>query len=368
MKTKIGIKRAQRLAATAFVCTLALGSLAACSSDSADADGKTEEGLVQLSGVNGDPSNGPSGAPMGSIQIAEGWDTESGYSLEWDVAQSATAGLQLLAAGSVDIAQGATPNGYAATHLDDSLRIVAFLNGPNYLITVPEDSGIKSAEDLKGKTLGVMTLGSSSHLMAQGAVKAAGLNADDVSYLPVSLGAPMGEALNSGKIDALVGWEGMWQSISALADTPLERLDTRLSNVYGQMLLVTSEDAIENKRDALVAYLQNFYKSCQLAFDDPTRAVEDHWTVFENVSPPEAEFDEQLKNNAEWNKDFYGTCVLPSPETGEIGALSDAEILETYTFFRENGIIEDDVDPKEVVDLSLVREALDGVDITDYDN
>jgi NitT/TauT family transport system substrate-binding protein len=356
--------RLRRGAAVALLATSAL-ILSACGGSSSGTDSGSAE-LSVLKGVNGDPTNGPSGAPMGSIQIAEGWDEAEGYELDWDVAQSATAGLQLLANGSVQLAQGSTPNGYAAAHLDDRLRVIGFLNGPNYLVTVPEDSDITSAADLEGKTVGVMTLGSSSHLMVQGAVKAAGLDPESVKYLPVAIGAPMAQALNSGKIDALVGWEGMWQSISALTEVPLKRLDTELSNLYGQMLMMTTTDVLEERRDDVVAYMRNFYKSCALAAADPVRAVEDHWEVFPNIQPPADQKEEMLTNLAEWNKDFYSTCVLPSPETGAVGTLSDQELQDTYRFFLDNGIIEDPVDLDTVVDLSVTEDALKGVDLDEF--
>ncbi|HET8616842.1 MAG TPA: ABC transporter substrate-binding protein [Actinomycetales bacterium] len=357
------VRRSRRSAAVVGLLAVSALLLTACGGDAA---GKASADLPQLKGVNGDPTNGPSGAPMGSIQIAEGWDKASGYSLKWDVAQSATAGLQLLANGSVQIAQGAAPNGYAAAHLDPKMRVIGFLNGPNYVVTVPENSSIRSAADLKGKTIGVMTLGSSSHLMVQGVVKAAGLSASDVKYLPVAIGAPMAQALNSGKLDALVGWEGMWQSISALTDVPLKRLDTTLSSKYGQMVLMTTSDVIKDRRDDLVAYMRNFYKSCALAAHDPQRAVEDHWKVFPNVLPPADKKDEMLKNLAAWNKDFYGTCTLPSPDTGKVGSLSDAELQDTYKFFLDNGIVENPVDLKTVVDTSITDDALKGVNLDEF--
>ena len=350
-------------AAIGFLAVSAL-LMTACGGDAAGTASSSE--LAQLRGVNGDPTNGPSGAPMGSIQIAEGWDKKAGYSLDWDVAQSATAGLQLLANGSVQIAQGAAPNGYAAAHLDPKMRVIGFLNGPNYLVTVPENSDIRSGKDLKGKTIGVMTLGSSSHLMVQGVVKAAGLSPTDVKYLPVAIGAPMAQALNSGKIDALVGWEGMWQSISALTKVPLKRLDTALNDVYGQMVIMTTTDVIEERRADLVAYMGNFYKSCALAANDPERAVNDHWKVFPNVLPPADKKDEMLKNLASWNKDFYGTCILPSPDTGKVGSLSDEEVETTYKFFLDNGIVEDPVDVKTVVDTSITDDALKDVDLDQF--
>jgi NitT/TauT family transport system substrate-binding protein len=340
--------------------------LAGCGGGSAATSG----GSV-LTGTNGDPSNGPSGAPWGSVQIAEGLDEDGGYDLNWDVAQSAAAALQLLSAGKVDMAQSSAPTAYAAAKLDPDLRVIGFLNGPAYVLVAPESSGITTAADLDGKTVGVMTLGSASHLMARGAVKEAGLDPDkDVKYLPVSVGAPMAQALNSGTIDVLAGWEGMWQSISALTDVPLQPVKSVLHEVPGMMLHTTSQETIDNRREDLVSYMENFYKSCALAAADPVRAVENHWEVFSNVKPPANEYDQQLENQASWNQGFYEVCYQDSADTGLPGVLSDEEVKTTYEFLRANNILEDDVDYSAIVDTSISEEAVEGLDLeqwaTDY--
>ncbi len=361
-------RRARRGLATALVLSIASPTLAACGGggDEANADG-----TVSLSGVNGDPSNLPSGAPWGSMQIQEGWDKADGYTLKWDVAQSAAAGLQLLSAGKVDMAQGSAPTAYAAAKLDPDLRIIGFLNGPAYLMVAPEGSGIESAADLEGKKIGVLALGSASDMMVRGSLAEVGLDPDkDVKILPIGVGAPMAEALNSGTVDAIAGWEGMWQSISALTDTPLQPVEATMSDLPGMMLQVTTKEVLEEKHDALAAYMRNFYKGCAVGAEDPTRAVTDHWDVFSNVAPPADRYDEQLADQAEWNQNFFNICAEPGTDSGMPGVLSDDEVKTTYDWLRKYNILEDDVDTSTIVDTSVTEEGLKDLDVaawaTDY--
>ena len=350
-----------RTLAVAITLTMSGALLAACGGgeEKANADGTTT-----LSGVNGDPSNGPSGAAFGSVQIQEGWDKEDGYTLDWDVAQSAAAGLQLLSAGKVDVSQASAPVAYAGAKLDPDLRIIGFLNGPAYLMVTPDDSGIETAADLEGKTIGVMTLGSASDLMVRGSVTEAGLDPEtDLRILPVSVGAPMAEALNSGTVDAIAGWEGMWQSIDALTDKTLVPVDSAMSQLPGMMLQTTTQQVLDEKHDTLVDYMRNFYKGCALATADPTRAVADHWKQFGNVAPPADKYDEELASQADWNEDFFSMCAAPGDDTGMPGVLSDDEVKEAYDWLREYNILEDDVDYATVVDTSVTEEALKDLDV-----
>ncbi|RYB93079.1 ABC transporter substrate-binding protein [Nocardioides oleivorans] len=355
-------RRARRGLATALVFSIASLSLAACGGggDEANADG-----TASLSGVNGDPSNGPSGAPFGSVQIEEGWDKADGYTLKWDVAQSAAAGLQLLSAGKVDISQGSAPTAYAAAKLDPDLRIIGFLNGPAYLMVAPEGSGIATAADLEGKKIGVLALGSASDMMVRGSLQEVGLDPDkDVKILPIGVGAPMAEALNSGTVDAIAGWEGMWQSISALTDEPLAPVEAAMSDLPGMMLQTTTQEVLDTKHDLLVDYMRNFYKSCQLGADDPQRVVADHWEKFSNVAPPADKYDEQLADQADWNQNFFSICAEPGSESGMAGVLSESEVKESYDWLRKYNILEDDVDFASIVDTSVTEEAMKDLDLT----
>ncbi|RYG85029.1 hypothetical protein EON77_06340, partial [bacterium] len=206
-----------------------------------------------------------------------------------------------------------------------------------FSLVAPEGNDIESVKDLKGKTVGVMTLGSASHLMMQASVADAGLKPDDVTYLPVSIGAPMAEALNSGTIDALAGWEGMWQSISALTDDELVPVESRMSSIPGLMAIVTTQKVLDENRDAVVAYVKNFYRSCAVDTANPTLAVENHWEVFPNIAPPAAERETLLKNQAEWNQPAYAACIKPN-KAGDVGTLSEVEVLLQDVVVAQEGV------------------------------
>jgi ABC-type nitrate/sulfonate/bicarbonate transport system substrate-binding protein len=64
-----------------------------------------------------------------------------------------------------------------------------------------EESGIRSAADVRGKTVGIVDFKSATELWARAAIEAAGLNPDrDVNFVVVPFPA-MGEALRSKRID-----------------------------------------------------------------------------------------------------------------------------------------------------------------------
>ena len=97
-----------------------------------------------------------------------------------------------------------------------------------------------------------------------------------------------------------------------------------MSDLPGMMLTTTTQEVLDEKHDALVAYMRNFYKGCALAADDPTRAVTDHWKVFSNVAPPSDRYDEQLADQAEWNQNFFNICAEPGDSGGSLYAGSVA--------------------------------------------
>jgi len=354
-------RRSNRLAAAAVALFLSTSLLAACGGGNSDAG---SGGGVVLRGADGDPSNGPVSAPFGSMQIQEGLDEKGGFTLEWSPASSAATALQLLSAGKLDLAQTSTPLALATAKTDPDLRIIGFLNGPIYNVLAPEGGDITSATDLEGKTVGVVALGSASQLMVQGSMTREGLDGQTAAtFVASGVGAPMAEALNSGQIDAIAGWEGMWQSISALTDTPLQRVDTYMSELPGQVAVVSTKQVLEEHPAEVQAWLDNFYKMCALGAVDPERAVQDHWEQNPKLVPPAAEREETLADLASYFQDFYSFCSEPGAETGTVGTLSESELQNLYDFYIENGVLPGEVDWKSVVDTSLTEKALGGVDV-----
>jgi len=72
-------------------------------------------------------------------------------------------------------------------------------------LSVVEDSPIKSVKDLKGKKIGVLSIGSTGITFGRAYVKEAGFNPQsDVTFVPIGAGGQALTAIRQGVVDALV--------------------------------------------------------------------------------------------------------------------------------------------------------------------
>ncbi len=136
-----------------------------------------------------------------------------------------------------------------------------------------ENSGINSAADLKGKTVGIVDYKSSTDLWARTAIAKAGLNPDrDVKIVVVPFPA-MGESLRTKKIDAGVfpqpflameeskgGLKKLFDSVSAVG------FDQEL------MQLFFNPDFLKKNPDAVKAFLGDFVSATKWYLANPQAA------------------------------------------------------------------------------------------------
>lgn len=85
-----------------------------------------------------------------------------------------------------------------------------------YGLSVPEDSSIKSIADLKGKTVGAISLSSVSVTQAQVGLKEAGVDPSSVKFVAIGTGGQQATAIKKGQVDAV-----------ALLDTSFQTLDNQ---------------------------------------------------------------------------------------------------------------------------------------------
>ncbi len=129
------------------------------------------------------------------------------YKIEWSVFPAAVNLHEALKADAVDIGQAADSPTVSAIAGGSKIKVVAsFSNGGlGSTILVPADSPIKTLADLKGKTISPTTRGSVAHYLTIGALKKAGLTANDVK-LAFLTPADASAAFQTGSIDAWGTW------------------------------------------------------------------------------------------------------------------------------------------------------------------
>lgn len=145
-----------------------------------------------------------------------------------------------------------------------------YQRNPTAIISLAE-ADIKQPQDLIGKTVAVAEGGATAVLKIM--LTSQGINLDDVNIVPrPGFGI---DPLTNGDVDALVGWiinEGVQVREAGLEPSFM------LLNDYGvpsyNLLVFTSEDTIQQKRDMVERFLKAITDGLDDVVSDPTKAVE----------------------------------------------------------------------------------------------
>jgi NitT/TauT family transport system substrate-binding protein len=186
---KSGFSRREALlgaAATVAVCTRAFGQTLE----------KVHVGIIPDYGV----------APVVAA-MSRGYFRDAGLEVDTSPSAGGAASIPALIGGSVDIAYGNVVSTLLACQQGLDLKVIApgtngtGLGNTKVPIVTSADSGIKSAKDLEGKSLGVNTRNNIIWLYARAWIKATGGNPDLVSFREVPF-PQMEDAVRQHRIDA----------------------------------------------------------------------------------------------------------------------------------------------------------------------
>lgn len=136
-----------------------------------------------------------------------GYYRAEGLEVELDNLPSAGKTLQALLGNSVDVAVLAYAQNIQIAAEGQRMRsffISSQRSSMVMLVSPVADKRISRAEDMKGKLLGVASIGSQSHLWARHYLAAHGVKDSEFSTVGVGLGATGIAALENGRVDAAV--------------------------------------------------------------------------------------------------------------------------------------------------------------------
>ena len=142
------------------------------------------------------------------IAKALGYFDQEGLDVDLTYTKGGSEAATALASGSVEYSGNAIDHAIAAAERGKSLLMIAdFMNQPGIAVMVrPADrEKYKTFADFKGKTIGVTSIGSATHVLATWMAHRAGLGKDDLKIVGVGGGATMISALSGNQVDAAYG-------------------------------------------------------------------------------------------------------------------------------------------------------------------
>ena len=225
------------------------------------------------------------GSPF-AVAMKMGWFRQEGLDIEIVPLPGSTDCVKAVATGEVPVAlpsveplANGRPQGVKAKIFYTAYQT----NG--YGIAVPADSPIQSPSELRGKSIGVISLASAGVVVARAQVAAAGLDpARDVQIVVAGEGAQTAAMVRNRQVDALSQFDTQYALVEN-AGVRVRYLDRRDIERFPGNGFLASEESLRTRQKELVGLARAYAKGTIFTIANPEAAVRIVYEVFPQTKP-----------------------------------------------------------------------------------
>ena len=286
------------------------------------------------------PSPNVAEAPHASVPDMLGFWREGGLDVDVKPFSGSTGATQLVLAGSAEFTM-ASPEGLLVARQEGAkvLGIYNHTREPIYSIAVPAESPVTRLEDLKGKTIGVLSLSSGAVPVAKAMLRALGFDPEkDVKWLAVGLGPQAANALKTGQVDALALWDWAYATLENIGFKFRQFTSPETSRLLS-LMLIGNEDFVKANPDATAKMAQGIAKGALFTLTNPQAAVRLHWQKYPASKPASIPEDQALKEAVHVLEARLAKYRIDNREVPKWGAFTRTEWESTQNFFHGVGLI-----------------------------
>jgi NitT/TauT family transport system substrate-binding protein len=242
----------------------------------------------------------------------------------------------------------------------DPLPVKMFYNNFRksvWQFAVLDSSPIRALKDLRGKTVGVLSMTSGNIPITRSQLKGLGMTVgSDVDLVAVGAGAPVGVALNSGRIDALNHYAAqillMQQSGVKLR---LLDQDPKYTDLFSNGFAAAAA-TLEKDPTLLIKFGRAYAKGQIACLANPKACLETYWSEYPDHRPAGQSDGQSLRNGLEQLELVRDTALFFKPgEPRKFGAY-DFEICKLFidVLFDGGQLTSRDIDPSKVFTNELI--------------
>jgi NitT/TauT family transport system substrate-binding protein len=223
-------------------------------------------------------------------------------------------------------------------------------------ISVPSTSSIKSVAELKGKKIGVLSMGSTGISFGRAYAKDAGMDpAKDFTFVPIGAGAQALTAIKQGVVDGLV------INDSALAKFGVLGMQTRLLPINATLRdlpdtsILAKRETIKNKREQLTGFARAIAKGYHFTMENPTAAVKITWKLYPEAEPKNMPASEALTQGVAVSK--ARMAIWSSPKTkGVDGSFVEGDWMNLVKFLQDSGLLKETIPTERLYTTSMLSD------------
>ena len=279
-------------------------------------------------------------APHSSVPDLLGFWKEGGLAVDVKPFSGSTGATQLVLAGSAEFTM-ASPEGFMAGRQSDAkaIGVYSHTREPIYTIAVLAASPVQKLEDLKGKTIGVLSLSSGAVPVAKAMLRSVGFDPEkDAKWLPVGLGPQTANALKSNQVDALALWDWGYAILENLG-FQFRHFTTPETSRILSLMLIGNEDFIKANPGPTAKMAQGIAKGALFTLTNPEAAVRIHWQKYPSSKPTNVSEDQALKEAVHVLDARLAKYRIEGREIPRWGAFTKAEWEATQNFFHDTGLL-----------------------------
>jgi NitT/TauT family transport system substrate-binding protein len=228
--------------------------------------------------------------------------------------------------------------------------------GNIYGIAVPESSPVKTLTDLKGKSIGVISMASAGVIVARALVANAGMNPDgDVRIVVAGEGAQTAALLRSNQVDALSQFDTQYAMVEN-AGVKLRVLDTKEIDRFPSNGFIALEETLQAKRQEAVAVAQGYAKGTVFAIANPEAAIRILWEIYPQTKPTGKDEATALKDDIKVLQARAANWKLEKAGVTKWGENSEKNYADYVDFLQKWDVIKEKVPAGDLITNDLIAD------------
>jgi len=228
--------------------------------------------------------------------------------------------------------------------------------GNIYGVAVPQGSPITRISELKGKSIGVTSMGSGGVIIARALAANAGLNPDtDIRIVVVGEGAQTAALVRTGQVDALSQFDTQYAMVEN-AGIKLRMLPGKEIEQFPSNGFLALEDTLRNQRKQAIALAQGYAKGTVFTIANPVAAIRILWEVFPETRPTGIDEATAIREGTKTLEARIQNWRLEKAGVSKWGESSLAHYSAYADFMDKWGITKGKVPASELITNELIDE------------